>query len=45
MRDVCVLGVGMSQWGAQAMAKSGAGYREILAKFFPGTVLIAGTGR
>jgi stage II sporulation protein D len=30
-------GVGMSQWGAQAMAQSGAGYREILERFYPGT--------
>jgi len=29
-------GVGMSQWGAQAMAQHGASYREILAKFYPG---------
>ncbi|MEE8508052.1 MAG: SpoIID/LytB domain-containing protein [Myxococcota bacterium] len=32
-------GVGMSQWGGQAMAKRGAGYREILAAFYPGTEL------
>jgi len=32
-------GVGMSQWGAQAMAKNGAGYREILETFYPGTKL------
>ncbi|MEM7413033.1 MAG: SpoIID/LytB domain-containing protein [Myxococcota bacterium] len=32
-------GVGMSQWGAQAMAERGAGYREILATFYPGTTL------
>jgi stage II sporulation protein D len=32
-------GVGMSQWGAQAMAERGAGYREILAAFYPGTTL------
>jgi len=39
-------GVGMSQWGAQAMARSGAGYREILAAFYPGARLAAidGTG-
>jgi stage II sporulation protein D len=29
-------GVGMSQWGARAMAQHGASYREILAKFYPG---------
>jgi len=32
-------GVGMSQWGAQAMAKRGADYREILAAFYPGATL------
>ena len=32
-------GVGMSQWGAQAMAQQGAGYREILQAFYPGTTL------
>ncbi len=32
-------GVGMSQWGAQAMAEEGAGYREILGNFYPGTTL------
>ncbi len=36
-------GVGMSQWGAQAMAKSGASYREILAAFYPGTLLVRGS--
>jgi stage II sporulation protein D len=35
-------GVGMSQWGAQAMAVSGAGYREILETFYPGTELLEG---
>jgi stage II sporulation protein D len=35
-------GVGMSQWGAEAMAERGASYREILATFYPGTRL---TGR
>jgi stage II sporulation protein D len=38
-------GVGMSQWGAQAMAESGAGYREILERFYPGTTLMEGTAR
>lgn len=38
-------GVGMSQWGAQAMAKRGAGYREILATFYPGTRLVDGAAR
>ncbi len=32
-------GVGMSQWGARAMAARGADYREILAAFYPGTTL------
>jgi stage II sporulation protein D len=35
-------GVGMSQWGAQSMAMRGAGYREILAAFYPGTGLREG---
>lgn len=32
-------GVGMSQYGANVMAKSGAGYREILSHYYPGTTL------
>jgi stage II sporulation protein D len=32
-------GVGMSQWGAEGMARRGADYRRILAAFFPGTQL------
>lgn len=32
-------GVGMSQWGARAMARGGASYREILFRFYPGAVL------
>ena len=32
-------GIGMSQYGADGMAKSGMTYTEILEKFFPGTVL------
>lgn len=31
--------VGMSQYGAQAMAQSGKEYREILAHYYPGTVI------
>jgi len=38
-------GVGMSQWGAEAMARRGAGYREILAYFYPGTELLRGVAR
>ena len=38
-------GVGMSQWGAQAMALGGADYREILDLFYPGTKLRKGAGR
>jgi stage II sporulation protein D len=34
-------GVGMSQWGAEAMAKRGASYREILEAFYPGATLVA----
>ncbi len=32
-------GVGMSQWGAHGMAKNGATYKEILARYYPGTKL------
>ena len=32
-------GVGMSQWGAKAMAEQGATAAEILAHYFPGTAL------
>jgi stage II sporulation protein D len=35
-------GVGMSQWGAQVMAQRGAGYRQILASFYPGAELRGG---
>jgi stage II sporulation protein D len=31
--------VGMSQYGADAMAASGCGYQEILAHYYPGTTL------
>jgi stage II sporulation protein D len=39
-------GVGMSQWGARAMAERGAGYRAILGRFYPGARLVSfrGTG-
>ena len=37
-------GVGMSQYGADGMAKSGKGYVEILGTFFPGTELYTGAG-
>ena len=33
-------GVGMSQWGAQAMAERGASHPEILAAFYPGAELV-----
>lgn len=32
-------GVGLSQWGAKAMAESGSNYKEILNHYFPGTKL------
>ena len=35
-------GLGMSQYGADLMAKEGAGYAEILAHYYPGTVLVRG---
>ncbi len=42
-------GVGMSQWGARAMAERGAHYRAILGRFYPGarvaTISRSATGR
>ena len=35
----------MSQWGAEAMAKRGASYREILETFYPGATLVAWEAR
>ena len=32
-------GVGLSQWGACAMAREGQGYEQILAWYFPGTAI------
>ena len=32
-------GVGLSQWGAKAMAEQGASYADILAHYYPGTQL------
>ena len=32
-------GVGMSQWGAKALAEQGVDYRAILAHYYPGTEL------
>jgi peptidoglycan hydrolase-like amidase len=29
----------MSQWGARALARGGADYRKILARFYPGARL------
>lgn len=36
-------GVGMSQYGANAMAKDGADWKEILAHYYPGTEITEGT--
>ena len=33
-------GVGLSQWGAKAMAEQGAGYADILAHYYPETQLL-----
>ena len=33
-------GVGMSQYGAQVMAEGGVSFRDILAHYYPGTVLV-----
>lgn len=35
-------GVGLSQYGARAMAQGGTGWRDILTYYFPGTVIGAG---
>lgn len=32
-------GVGMSQWGARGMARSGYNYRQILKHYYPGTTI------
>ncbi len=37
-------GVGLCQWGADGMAKKGAGYREILARYYPMTQLASLSG-
>jgi stage II sporulation protein D len=36
-------GVGMCQYGANGMARSGAGFREILARYYPGTEIAGET--
>jgi stage II sporulation protein D len=33
-------GVGLDQWGAEAMARQGRSYKEILAHYFPGTSIV-----
>jgi stage II sporulation protein D len=38
-------GVGLCQWGSQWMAKEGKSYREILAYYYPGTVITLYEGR
>lgn len=32
-------GVGMSQWGAEVMARNGSNYKEILSHYYPGTLI------
>lgn len=32
-------GVGMSQWGARALARRGSNYKQILARFYPGATI------
>ncbi len=32
-------GVGMSQWGAEVMARNGSNYKEILYHYYPGTLV------
>jgi stage II sporulation protein D len=38
-------GVGLCQWGSNGMAQRGAGYREILARYYPMTRLASRSGR
>jgi stage II sporulation protein D len=33
-------GAGLCQWGAAALAREGASYREILARYYPGTEIV-----
>ena len=33
-------GAGLCQWGAAALAREGLGYREILARYYPGTEVV-----
>jgi stage II sporulation protein D len=33
-------GAGLCQWGAAALAREGQGYREILARYYPGTDVV-----
>jgi stage II sporulation protein D len=33
-------GAGLCQWGAAALAREGVGYREILARYYPGTEVV-----
>ena len=33
-------GAGLCQWGAAALAREGMGYREILARYYPGTDVV-----
>ncbi|HET8540933.1 MAG TPA: SpoIID/LytB domain-containing protein [Anaeromyxobacter sp.] len=33
-------GAGLCQWGAAALAREGLGYREILARYYPGTDVV-----
>jgi stage II sporulation protein D len=33
-------GVGMSQWGARALARRGSNYKQILARFYPGAQVV-----
>ena len=35
-------GLGMSQWGAEGMARAGFGFEEILLHYFPGTYIQKG---
>ena len=38
-------GVGMSQWGARALAEDRKSYREILSFFYPGAELVGENAR
>ncbi len=37
-------GVGLSQWGALALARDGSSWQEILAHYYPGSEILRASG-